>query len=388
MKKFVFFLILILCCTVAAFALPGKEDKKADVKIGFIGPLTGDTAEYGVRCLQAVKLAFEKVNGEGGIDGKNVVIVSEDSEGVPEKALAAYEKLANTDKVCCIIGPVLTGETFAVADKAQEDGILIISPSASHKDITSVGDYIFRTTPSDGLQGEVAGYYFADVLGYKKIAVLYAKNDYSQGLYEGMKEAFEKRGGQIVGVETCMVGDKDFKTQLTKLRQLNPQAIYIPDYYTEIAQILEQASQLGMNVPFLSCDGFSNPEIFKLAGPYTKGIVYFGSPKSETSSAYEEFYNTFDKKYGWVPDIFATNAYDASLVLTEAIKKSGTDRKAIRKAVSEIKDFNGVQGIINFEKNGDIVAYQGVYEVKGTTLDSVEYKGSFTVTGNSLVKVD
>ena len=388
MKKLLFIMLLVFLGSSLVFAFGDKESSGSEIKIGFIGPLTGDTAEYGVRCLQAVQLAFDNINSEGGINGKKVVIVSEDSEGSSEKALAAYEKLANTDKVCSIIGPILTGETFAVASKAQEDGMVIISPSASHKDITEVGDYVFRTTPSDGLQGEVSGYYFADVLGYKKIAVLYAKNDYSQGLYEGMKQAFEKRGGTIVAVETCMVGDKDFKTQLTNLKGYNPEAIYIPDYYTETAQILEQASQLGINIPFLSGDGFTNPEIFKLAGPYTKGIVYFGSPKSEASSSYDSFYNSFSSRYNWVPDIFATNAYDAAYIMAEVIKTSGTDRKNIRDGLAKIKDFKGVQGLINFEANGDIVAYQGVYTVTGTTLDSVQYMGSYTVRNNTLVKID
>ena len=256
MKKFLAIALIAVVAVAAVFANGSSESASSEVKIGFIGPLTGDYANYGTLCRQAVEMAIDECNAKGGIDGMTVKLIAEDSEGDPNKAYAAMEKLANTDKVSAVIGPVLTGEAFSVGPIACELGVLSVTPSASHKDVTNQGDYIFRTTPSDGLQGEVAGKYWYQILGYRKLAVLYAKNDYSQGLYEGMKESFEADGGSIVAVETFMVGDKDFKTQLTKLKDTDAEAIYIPDYTAEMAQILEQASQLGVNKPFLSGDGF------------------------------------------------------------------------------------------------------------------------------------
>ena len=218
MKKFLAIALIAVVAVAAVFANGSSESASSEVKIGFIGPLTGDYANYGTLCRQAVEMAIDECNAKGGIDGMTVKLIAEDSEGDPNKAYAAMEKLANTDKVSAVIGPVLTGEAFSVGPIACELGVLSVTPSASHKDVTNQGDYIFRTTPSDGLQGEVAGKYWYQILGYRKLAVLYAKNDYSQGLYEGMKESFEADGGSIVAVETFMVGDKDFKTQLTKLK--------------------------------------------------------------------------------------------------------------------------------------------------------------------------
>ena len=280
MKKFLAIALVAVLAMTAVFA-NGSSESASEIKIGFIGPLTGDYANYGTLCRQAVEMAIDECNAKGGINGSTVKLVAEDSEGDPNKALAAMEKLANTDKVCAVVGPVLTGEAFSVGPVACELGVLAVTPSASHKDVTNQGDYIFRTTPSDGLQGEVAGKYWAQVLGYKKIATLYAKNDYSQGLAEGMKESFEAEGGKIVAEETFMVGDKDFKTQLTKLKNTDAEAIYIPDYTAEMAQILEQASQLGVNKPFLSGDGFLSEEIYQLAGEYTDGVVYTASAQLE-----------------------------------------------------------------------------------------------------------
>lgn len=386
MKKIIAFAVVALLAMSMCFA-GGDKESSADgavVKIGFIGPLTGDYANYGTLCRQAVEMAIDEINAKGGVNGASIKLFAEDSEGDSQKALAAMEKLSSSDKVCSIIGPVLTGETFSVAERAQAEGIVIITPSASHKDITNVGDYIFRTTPSDGLQGEVAGKYWSQVLGYTKLAVLYAKNDYSQGLYESMSEAFTQDGGQIVAAETFMVGDKDFKTQLTKLKNTDAQAIYLPDYTAEMAQILEQAAQLGIDKPFLSGDGFLSEEIYSLAGQYTDGVVYTASARVEESNKNKEFKDAYTARWGIGPDSFATNAYDATYILVSVIEKVGTDRKAIKTGMEQVKDFEGVNGIINFAPNGDLVAYQGIYEVHGTT---PEYLGAFAVEDGKLVQV-
>lgn len=386
MKKIIAFAVVALLVMSMCFA-GGDKESSADgavVKIGFIGPLTGDYANYGTLCRQAVEMAIDEINAKGGVNGASIKLFAEDSEGDSQKALAAMEKLSSSDKVCAIIGPVLTGETFSVAERAQAEGIVIITPSASHKDITNVGDYIFRTTPSDGLQGEVAGKYWSQVLGYTKLAVLYAKNDYSQGLYESMSEAFTQDGGQIVAAETFMVGDKDFKTQLTKLKNTDAQAIYLPDYTAEMAQILEQAAQLGIGKPFLSGDGFLSEEIYSLAGQYTDGVVYTASARVEESNKNKEFKDAYTARWGIGPDSFATNAYDATYILVSVIEKVGTDRKAIKTGMEQVKDFEGVNGIINFAPNGDLVAYQGIYEVHGTT---PEYLGAFAVEDGKLVQV-
>lgn len=386
MKKIIAFAVVALLAMSMCFAGGDKESfaDGAVVKIGFIGPLTGDYANYGTLCRQAVEMAIDEINAKGGVNGASIKLFAEDSEGDSQKALAAMEKLSSSDKVCAIIGPVLTGETFSVAERAQAEGIVIITPSASHKDITNVGDYIFRTTPSDGLQGEVAGKYWSQVLGYTKLAVLYAKNDYSQGLYESMSEAFTQDGGQIVAAETFMVGDKDFKTQLTKLKNTDAQAIYLPDYTAEMAQILEQAAQLGIDKPFLSGDGFLSEEIYSLAGQYTDGVVYTASARVEESNKNKEFKDAYTARWGIGPDSFATNAYDATYILVSVIEKVGTDRKAIKTGMEQVKDFEGVNGIINFAPNGDLVAYQGIYEVHGTT---PEYLGAFAVEDGKLVQV-
>ena len=199
-----------------------------------------------------------------------------------------------------------------------------------------------------------------------------------------MSEAFTEDGGQIVAAETFMVGDKDFKTQLTNLKNTDAEAIYIPDYTAEMAQILEQAAQLGIDKPFLSSDGFLSEEIYDLAGQYTDGVVYTASAKIEESDKNKVFKENYTAKWGVGPDSFASNAYDATYILASVIEKVGTNREAIKNGMKEVKDFEGVNGIINFAENGDLVAYQGIYKVEGTT---PVYIGAFTVEDGKIVQV-
>src|SRR5690554_444547 len=389
MRKILFTVLLVVVVSIIPlFAGGAKEDS---VKVGFIGPMTGDYSNYGNLISKGALVAIEEKNQTGGIAGEVLIdLVIEDSEGDPQKGLAGIEKLSSSDNIVALIGPVFTGVAFAVGERVQAEGILMVTPSGTHKDITEIGDYVFRTVASDGLQGEVSGHYFYDELGVRDLGVLYIKNDYSQGLYEGTKESFESRGGKVTIAETGNIGDKDFKTQLTKIRSANPDAIYIPNYTAEMAQILEQASQLGITIPFVSSDGFSNPEIYDLAGAYTDGVIYIGPTQVEESEAYKNFVAKYRSTWGFAPDSFATNAYDAANILFEALEKvyadtGRFDRKAVRDAFAATVDYPGVTGLVNFAENGDLVAYQGVYRVEGTT---PVYVGTYTVVDGELVKVD
>ncbi len=392
MKKLVKIALITVVALLTVLAVScnkSSESKAAETyKIGFIGPLTGDNANYGIRCSNAAKLAISEINAKGGIDGKQLELIAEDSEGTVEKALASYEKLAYTDNIIALIGPVFTSPCLAIGPRAVEDGITMITPSGTHKDITAAGDYVFRTVPSDALQSEVAAHYFYEVLGYRNIAELYATNDYSKGLADGMEETFTQLGGTISVKESCMVGDKDFKTQLTKIAAAKPEAIYIPNYTVEMAQILEQATQLGIKIPFLSGDGFSDPMIYELAGGFTDGVVYIGPSQAKASSALSDFQAAYRAAYnGDEPDSFATNSYDAIYILAAAIDRAGSgDKAAIRDEVAATKDYSGANGIMNFAANGDLVASQGVYLVDGTT---PVYQGAYQVASDgSFVKVE
>ena len=370
-----------------------SSSKRPSVKIGFIGPLTGDNSSYGILQLQADQLALEEYNADPN-HKLDITLVVEDSEGSQEKALASIQKLDTSDKIAVLQGPVFTGPAFTVGDYCEDVKLPMMSGSASHKDITKDKTYVFRTTVSDGLQGEVAGKYFYEVLGYKKLGILYAMNDYSVGLRDGMKAAFQADGGKVTAEETCQVGDKDFRTQLTRLRDADVEAIYIPNYTVEIAQILVQAKELGITKPFLSGDGFSNPQVHELSNNSTHGVVYIASPESKDSPLKTQFEETYTKKYNIAPDAFAHNSYDATNIIIAALerayeKEGKFNRTTVRNEIAATKDFQGVNGTMNFQPNGDLVAYEGVYKVEGNSRASETYQGTYGVDANGkLVKVE
>lgn len=371
----------------------GSASGKPSVKIGFIGPLTGDYAKYGVNMSQAAALAIQEQNAvkDSPFD---VVLVKEDSEGKPEKATAALEKLISVDKIDGLIGEVFSGASLAISPKAESEKLVMISASASHPDLTKGKKFTFRTTPSDGLQAEVFGRYVAQELKIKTVATLYIKNDYSQGLAAGFKAVYEAAGGKVVAEETGAEGDKDFKTQLTKIKAANPEAIFLPNYVAEIAQILEQASSLGLKVKILSADGFSNPEILTLAGKYAEGVIFSGAPVAQASAKATAFADAYKKAYSSDADDFSKNAYDATNILIDALKaayakaddaakKSLTlDRDAIQAAVAATKDYDGVSGSVTFA-GGDVVKNIAINKVEGGKFVSI---GDYKVVDGTLAK--
>lgn len=386
MRKILTILFVLLASSLV-FASGASEDV---VKVGFIGPMTGDNANYGILISNSAKLAVNEINAKGGIGGKKLELVVEDSEGDPQKGLTAIEQLSSRDNIVALIGPVFSGVSQAVAGRVQAEGIPMITPSGTNKNITLNGNYVFRTVISDGYQSDIAGPLYYDE-GIRRLAILYVKNDYSQGLYEGIKDSFTKAGGEVVAVETAQIGDKDFKTQLTKLRSVNPDAIAIPNYYVEMAQILKQAKQLGITSRFVATDGFSNPDIFKLAGSDADGVLYTGQPLGEVQSEeFNKFEARYEKEFGVKPDSFATNSYEASYILfaamDRAFKKDGKfERKTIRDEIEATKDFQGVSGVINFDKNGDIVGKMGVFYTEN---QQPTYRGTYQILNGELKKVD
>lgn len=350
--------------------------KGETVKIGFMGPMTGGDSNYGKLMSQAVKIAVEEFNAQGGIQGRNVELIIEDDQGLVEKGNPAIEKLAGIDKVYGIIGAVFSSVSLAIAPKAEASKIIMISPSSTHKDLPDKGEFIFRNVINDSVQAVVFAKYLYQVEKVNTAAILYVKNDYSQGIAMDFKAQYEKEGGKVVAIETGLKGDKDFKTQLTKIKGLNPKALYIPNYVEEIAQIVEQAKQLGITAKIYSADGFSNPKIFELAPNSSDGIIFTQIAENPTNTK-KTFVDKYLAKYGEKPDTFSLNAYDGAKILLNAIKQAAEikdnklviDRDKVRSIVAATKDFDGASGKITFTANGDLVANIGIW-----TSEKKQYK--------------
>lgn len=359
-KRGMILLVLLLGLAVLLAGCGGKEPAKTStgekvIKIGFIGPLTGDVQTFGESTKNGFLLALEKAGFKAG-DYKLEYVVADDRND-PNEAVNVATKFITQDKVKAIVGSVTSKCTIPISDVANSNKIVMISPSATNDKVTVVDgkrkDYDFRICFIDPFQGTVGAKFALDNLKSKKAAVLYDQgNDYTVGLSNYFKDNFVKGGGEIVAFEAYGKDDKDFTAVLTNIAQKNPDLLYLPDYYQKVGLIAKQAQEKGITAKLLGGDGWDSKDLdfATLDGGYfTQG--YSGDDPSPEIKTWIDQYKA---KYNSTPDAFATLAYDATNVLLNAIKTANSDDPAkIREALQNTKDFPVVTGKTNFDQNGN-----------------------------------
>jgi len=229
----------------------------------------------------------------------------------------------------------------------------MISPASTNEKVTQVGDYIFRICFIDSFQGKVMSK-FARSIGVKRVAILTdIAKDYSLGLAESFKKDFVANGGNVVCEDSYTGGDKDFHSQLTTIKAQNPEAIFLPDYYTEAPLIMRQARDLGIDVPFMGTDGWDSPELLAVGGAAVDGN-YFSNHFSHENELpkVQQFVKNYQAKYGILPDGIAALGYDSVYLLADALNRAGsTDPAKLRDAIAGTQNFDGVTGRITLDEN-------------------------------------
>jgi branched-chain amino acid transport system substrate-binding protein len=345
----------IVLASVLILTSCSRSEKASEIVLGAILPLTGDGAKYGESAQRAIDLGFSEVNSAGGIAGKRVRVVYEDSQGLPEKGVTALQKLITVDNVPAVIGDLFSSVTLAMAPVAERNHVVILSPTSSAPKITYAGDYVFRNCASDIFEGSVMAEAARDRLGISTVAILYINNDYGAGIADVFRKKFTAKGGAIVAEEAFAQGATDFRAQLTKIAAVHPEAAYLVGY-KELGHVLKQATELGIKTKFLSTVMFEDPDILKVAGSAAEGVIYSArayDPESNDAIT-RAFVAAFKARYGEVPDIFAAYSYDSAKIMAHALKLGGMTSDGIKKALYSTKDFHGVFGLISFDKNGDV----------------------------------
>ncbi|HEY1251391.1 MAG TPA: ABC transporter substrate-binding protein [Thermoanaerobaculia bacterium] len=347
---------LALLVAAATTLSCGERGSGKEILVGEYGSLTGGIATFGISTKNASEMAFDEINKKGGVLGKQIKLLVEDDQSKPEEAGTAVTKLINQDHVVAMLGHVASSHSLAAAPICQSNKVPMITPSSTNPRVTQVGDYIFRVCFTDTFTGEVVAKFVADTLKAKKVAILVdVRSDYSVGLQTFFGEAFKRRGGEIVANQSYSQGDSDFRAQLTQIKATNPEAIYVPGYYTEVGTIVHQGRELGITVPFVGSDGWDSPKLWEIGGEALNGC-YFSNHYStdDPNPAVQKFVNDYKTRYGQVPDALAALAYDAARILADAFTRAGsTDGDKVRKAIGATKDFAGVTGTItiNAERN-------------------------------------
>jgi branched-chain amino acid transport system substrate-binding protein len=296
-------------------------------------------------------------------------LISLDNQGKAEEAAAAVTRLITQNGVIAVLGEVASSRSLAAAPIAQQNKIPMISPSSTNPKVTEGRDYVFRVCFIDPFQGTVMAKFAWDHLKAKKVAILRdVKSDYSMGLADYFIKKFKELGGEIVVDQSYQSGDMDFKSQLTSMKSLKPDAVFIPGYYTEVGLIARQARQLGIKAPLLGGDGWDSSKLYEIGGQAINGSYFSNHYTTEsTDPVVVDFIKTYkDRNGGQTPDGLGALGYDAARVLIAAMERAPElTPTAIRDEIAKTKDFLGVTGKITLDENRNATKPAVVVKVDG-----------------------
>jgi branched-chain amino acid transport system substrate-binding protein len=358
MKKVLFVMALVVL-VAASYA--------QDIKIGGIGPVTGEAATFGISTKNGMTMAVDEWNAKGGIfGGRKAKLIFEDDKGDPSEGAIVWNKLIQQDNVVAIVGTVMSKVSLVGAPICQAAGIPMISPTSTNEKVTLVGDYIFRACFIDPFQGTVgANFAYNDLKARSAAAIFDLGNDYTKGLAENFKKQFEKLGGKIVAFEGHPTGTTDFKAQLTKIMEGKPDVIYIPDYYNDVGLIAKQARELGFKGPLVGGDGWDSPELVKIGGTAVENGFFTNHYSSEDKRPIvQDFVKKYKAKFGAEPDALAALGYDAMYIMLDAIKRAGSTKGAAIRDALKATDINVVSGRIKFDANRNPIKSAVIIEIK------------------------
>ena len=354
---------------LGAFTGCNKGGQADEIVIGEFASLTGKEATFGTSSHEGTMLAIEELNHAGGVLGKKLKLITEDNQSKAGESATVVNKLISKDGAVAILGEVASSRSLEAAPICQSNSIPMISPSSTNPKVTETGNFIFRVCFIDPFQGTVMANFATKTLKAKNVAVLTdVKSDYSKGLGKYFKEGFTKAGGRIASELDFNGGDKDFKGQLTTIKGTNPDAVFVPGYYTDVALICIQAKEIGLTVPFFGGDGWESDTLIKLGKEAVEDNFFSThyAPDVATDLS-KKFVTEYAKRFnGKQPDAMAALGYDSAMILADAIKRAGTtDGAKVRDALAATKNFSAVTGNITINENRDAIKSAVILKING-----------------------
>jgi branched-chain amino acid transport system substrate-binding protein len=361
-------LFIISCLVISLIFMPSAWCKTKTIKIGINAPMTGDIPKVGEGTKFAAQMWLEDIKAAGGLEvgGKKypVELVIEDNESKAESAVKVSTKMITEDEVLVIVGPQSSKQAIPAGEVANNYKTPMISPWSTNPDTTKDRPFVFRGCFLDPFQGPVLANFIKEEFGYTKAAVLYdVASDYPKGLAEFFKGAWEKvnGAGSVVAFESFTTKDADFSSQLTKIIKSGAEVLFTPQYYNEVALIVQQAHELGWNKPIVGSDSWGSAETVELCGKDCYGLFFSTHyAAAGAKGATKAFIDRYNKKYGYVPDDVGALTWDALGIVQTAIQSMSKitgnidkDRKAVRDAMAKVKEFNGITGKMTFTEDGD-----------------------------------
>jgi branched-chain amino acid transport system substrate-binding protein len=338
------------------------------IKIGMNNPMTGDIPKVGEGAKFAGQMWLADIEAAGGLEvgGKTyqVELIVEDNESKAESATKAATKLITQDEVLIIVGPHSSKQAVPAGEVANNYKTPMVSPWSTNPNTTLNRPYVFRGCFLDPFQGPVVANFVTEEFGFTKAAVLYdVASDYPKGLAEFFKAAWEDihGAGSVVAYESFTTKDTDFSAQLTKIINSGAEFFFTPQYYNEIALIVQQAHELGWDAPVVGSDSWGSAELMPLCGEDCYGLFFSTHyAAAGATGATKAFIERYEEENGYTPDDVAALTWDTMLIAQKAIQDCGeitgdleADRTCVRDALAQIKDFDGITGKMTFTEDGD-----------------------------------
>ena len=348
-------------------------------RIGVMESVTGPGETYGNVAVQAKQLAVDEINAAGGINGRMIELIVEDEKCNAQDAITAYRKLTDVDGVKIILGTSCSGAMLGAAPLAEGEGVVMFSGLATNPDIANAGDYIFRTAMSDAQVGiDTGNVLWAD--GVRTLATITEATDYAEGVRRTSVEQFEKRGGQLVGEERYASDVTDFRSQITKLLNANPDGLHVAAQ-SEFSggTIVKQARELGYEGPIYSDIVPIGTTALEIAGDAATGMKAITADLDPANSKAQEVITNFREKYDYVTlPWYLGSAYDDVYITAECLKQTEDDQDAdgFRDCMYDVTWSGAIGNNYSFDEDGEVVGLANVVvEILPTTERNEDNQG-------------
>lgn len=330
---------------------------RADVVIGLIAPVTGPVAAYGNQVKNGVETAIDVINKAGGIKGEKIVLKIADDAGEPKQGVSAANQLIG-EGIRFVVGPVTSGVAMPASDALAENGVLMVTPTATTPALTTRGlDTVLRTCGRDDQQAEVAAAYLLKTAKDKRIAILNDKGAYGKGLADAFKAALNKGGVKEVLNEALTPGEKDFSALTSRIKSQNIDVVYFGGYHPEAGLLLRQFADIGIKPVFIGGDGLSNTELASIGGPAADGTIFTTAADASKSPDAKSAADALAARN--IPmESFTLNAYAAVQVIKAGIERAGSteDAAAVAKALKSGEPVKTVIGDLTYGETGDLTS--------------------------------
>jgi|HigsolmetaAR201D_1030396.scaffolds.fasta_scaffold12838_2 branched-chain amino acid transport system substrate-binding protein len=336
-------MVLAACGTSAAPQSSTGSNAQEPIYIGVSGPLTGQNAQYGAQWKKGFDLALDEINANGGINGRPLQYIFEDSQSDPKQSVAVAQKFVNDPRIVAEFGDFSSPASMAASSIYQRAGLVQFGLTNSHPDFTKGGDYMWSNSISQSDNAPLMANYAINDLGLRRLAVLYLNTDWGRTTKDLFVIAAAERGATVVAEEAYLPEEKDFRSTLVRVREANPDGLILISYYADGALICQQVRATGIDLPIVITSSAYSPKLIELGGESVNGVFtntnfYPDDPRPEV----QKFVTSYRAKYNEEPDSFSAGAYDTMILFYHVIKQYGADRKAIRDGLAQIENVPSV----------------------------------------------